>query len=169
MMQQNTAAGQIATRRCLIADDVRGSRELISRWMTQLGFVSSIASDGQSAWQWIQTNHCDLLITDLEMPGMSGLELLQKLRADGEQQVREIPAIVVTSLLDQQVGDVVQRFGGTTVVLKPLDQILMNHVVERVVRKQPLAQVYDSGQADGRNIAGISPALRALVDRANSD
>lgn len=162
-MQQNSVA-----RRCLIVDDVRGSRELLNRWMTRLGFESNVAANGQAAWQWIQNNQCDLLITDIEMPGLSGLELIRNLRSDANQWIRVMPAIVVTSLLDQQVADVVQQFGGTTVVLKPLDQTLMNHIVDRVVRAQPVGTVYESSQSEGRNICRISPALRALIDRAKS-
>ncbi|MCM2369198.1 response regulator [Aporhodopirellula aestuarii] len=155
-------------RRCVIADDVRSSREVISRWMQEIGFSISCESDGEAAWETIQQDTCDLLITDIEMPGMSGLELIRNMRADTESCVQDVPAIVVTSLLDEQVGEVVQSFGGTTVVLKPLDKAVFYQVVDRVLGHMPVSPIYESFQSEGQSASGISRSLRCLADRARS-
>ncbi|EMI47358.1 response regulator [Rhodopirellula sp. SWK7] len=154
-------------RRCVIADDVRSSREVLGRWLQEFGLITSCESDGESAWESIQQDECDLVITDIEMPGMSGLELLRNMRSDSNTRVQDLPAIVITSLLDEQVASVVQDFGGTTLVLKPLSKCVLYEVVGCVLGDRPVEPVYTSFQSE-QEASGISPSLRYLVDRARA-
>ncbi|EMI54427.1 response regulator [Rhodopirellula sallentina] len=156
-------------RRCVIADDVRSSREVLNRWLQEFGLVTSCESDGLAAWESIQEDDCDLLITDIEMPGMSGLELLNNMRSGENPRYQNMPAIVVTSLLDEQVADVVQDFGGTTLVLKPLNKTVLHEVVGCVLSQRPVEPVYMSLQSDIQEASGISPSLRYLVERARAN
>ncbi len=151
----------------MIADDVRSSREVLGRWLQEFGLITSCESDGESAWESIQQDECDLVITDIEMPGMSGLELLRNMRSDSNTRVQDLPAIVITSLLDEQVASVVQDFGGTTLVLKPLSKCVLYEVVGCVLGDRPVEPVYISFQSE-QEASGISPSLRYLVDRARA-
>ncbi|PIG91875.1 ATP-binding protein [Gloeocapsopsis sp. IPPAS B-1203] len=86
------------TARILLADDNADMREYVKRLLNQRYTVETVA-DGIAALHTIEQNSPDLVLTDLMMPHMDGLELLQALRANS--QTREIPII----LLSAQAGE----------------------------------------------------------------
>ena len=67
--------------RILVVDDDPGIRQLNSEVLIQSGYEVDAAADGMSAWHALNTDIYDLLITDHDMPKLSGVELLKKLRA----------------------------------------------------------------------------------------
>src|ERR1700733_6369666 len=69
--------------RILIVDDEDNDRDLNSRILIRAGYEVVGAVDGDAAWEAIQTQHFDLIITDYFMPKVTGVELLNKLRAAG--------------------------------------------------------------------------------------
>ncbi len=88
-------AGARLSQRVLVVDDSKATREAMRRMLEPAGYVVLSAHDGQSAWNRINEQGCDLLVTDLEMPGLGGFELLEKLRSDPRH--RELPALVISS------------------------------------------------------------------------
>ncbi|TWU31145.1 response regulator [Novipirellula artificiosorum] len=96
-------------KRCVIADDVRASREIVGKWRRACGFECRVAENGQVAWELIKEQPSDLLVTDLEMPELCGLELLEKTRQAGDESIRKMPVLVMTSLHDGQTLNIVQR------------------------------------------------------------
>ena len=84
--------------RILIIDDSREIREFITDYvLNPQNFRVEIAVDGAEGLQKALNNRPDLILTDFEMPKMSGLEVLRSLRAQGNQ----VPVILMTSLLEQ--------------------------------------------------------------------
>lgn len=83
-------------RRILVADDSVTSRTLERNILTAAGYEVEVAIDGADAWEKVRRSVPDLLITDVDMPAMSGIELTRKLRAD--RQLHLLPIILVTSL-----------------------------------------------------------------------
>ena len=83
--------------------------------LTHAGYQVDVAEDGAVAWQALQVYHYDLLITDNEMPNVSGLELLTKLKEAG----LELPVIMATGSLPEE--EFVRRpwLQPTDVLLKP--------------------------------------------------
>lgn len=69
------------TRRILVADDEPLIRRLNSEILTDAGYEVDVAADGADAWDLLERNRYDLLITDHEMPRLTGLELLKRLRS----------------------------------------------------------------------------------------
>ena len=72
-------------RRILIVDDEDNDRDLNSRLLTRAGYEVVGAVDGDAAWEAIQTQHFDLMITDNAMPKVTGIELVNKLQAAGNK------------------------------------------------------------------------------------
>ena len=70
-------------QKILVADDDEDIRLLISSTLSRAGFKVSAVADGEAAWEEMQTTHCDLLITDNEMPRLEGLQLIKRMRAAG--------------------------------------------------------------------------------------
>jgi putative two-component system response regulator len=66
----------------LIVDDEPLVRDVLSRWLSAEGFVCRAAADGASAWQSLQQQPADLVTCDINMPGISGVELLRQIKGD---------------------------------------------------------------------------------------
>ena len=76
-------------QRILLVDDERQITRVLSRGLTAKGYDVHVAADGEAALQTFGDWHPDLIITDLSMPNMNGLELCRRLRA-----FSEVPIIV---------------------------------------------------------------------------
>src|SRR3989441_9047721 len=68
-------------RTLLVADDDPGLRESLERTLTREGYRVLLASDGRAALERLQDGAIDLIVTDLKMPGLTGLELLRAAKA----------------------------------------------------------------------------------------
>ena len=73
------------SRRILIVDDEDNDRDLNSRLLIRAGYEVVGAVDGDAAWEAIQTQHFDLMITDNSLPKVTGIELVNKLHAAGNK------------------------------------------------------------------------------------
>ncbi len=80
----------------LVAEDSEITRALVTGILRGLGYRVLEADDGQMAWEMLQEHRVHLLMTDVQMPRMSGLELLSKVR--GDERYAAIPAIVLSTL-----------------------------------------------------------------------
>ncbi|HLF93954.1 MAG TPA: response regulator [Planctomycetota bacterium] len=78
----------------LIADDEEPIRRLLTRMLSKQGYEVIDCGDGETVLQAAVANRPDLILTDLEMPGVSGVEVIRRLRAD--PAVRDIPVLVLT-------------------------------------------------------------------------
>jgi diguanylate cyclase (GGDEF)-like protein/PAS domain S-box-containing protein len=103
----------------LIVDDSAANRELLSRRLEQNGYDVTIAACGAEALAHVGGGVYDLVLLDVEMPGMSGLEVLTQLRRTHSQTA--LAVIMVTGCAED--GDVVEAFrlGANDYVTKPID------------------------------------------------
>ncbi|MEL6944643.1 MAG: response regulator transcription factor [Bacteroidota bacterium] len=84
--------------------------------MRKAGFEVLLAKDGQHALDTLQTEEVDLIVADIDMPRMTGIELIQNLR---EEQKNDIPVVVISALEhDEEIMEAL-RLGGTDFVAKP--------------------------------------------------
>ncbi len=90
----------IETARILLAEDSTFYRNLLSSYLTGAGYEVLEAEDGAKAWELFQTEHIDLVITDIEMPKMNGFDLTRKIR--NESNNKDVPIIAVTSLSGEE-------------------------------------------------------------------
>ena len=92
-------------QRILIAEDSITSRALLRNILESSGYFVKTAIDGLEAFQILQSDQFDLVVSDVEMPGMNGFELTAKIKSDS--RFGQIPVILVTSLssdFDKQRG-----------------------------------------------------------------
>lgn len=103
----------------LVVDDNEMNRDLLSRRLAKKGFAVDVAEDGFKALDWIDKNPCDLVLLDIMMPGMSGIEVLEKIRET--QDGTELPIIMATAKDSREDIVGALKLGANDYVTKPID------------------------------------------------
>lgn len=118
-MAQQSDSPDSPPRRILVVDDNAMNRDLLSRRLEKRDFHVDTAEDGAAALAWLDSNPCDLVLLDIMMPGISGLEVLDRIRETRDGT--ELPIIMATAKGEQ--SDIVGalRAGANDYVTKPLE------------------------------------------------
>ena len=104
--------------RVLIVDDFSTMRRIIKNLLSDLGFNNSVeAEDGHSALAVLRQDAVELVVTDWNMPGMSGIELLRAIRAD--PQLRALPVLMVTAEAKREQIIEAAQSGVNGYIIKP--------------------------------------------------
>ncbi len=153
------------SKRCLIADDVRSSRDTVGIWLGECGFDCTLVDNGQAAWESISEHPPDLLVTDLEMPMLSGLQLLDKVRHAADHRISHLPVLIMTSLRDGKTLSIVQEMGGDGLLEKPLEKhSTLSTILELVAGQLHGQQINRSDdEHPSPGLGMISPTLRRLL------
>jgi two-component system response regulator AtoC len=114
-------------KRVLVVDDDRRMRRTLQVLIERMGLESVAAAGAAEAREQLGAARFDLVLTDLKMPGASGIDLLDELRADHSK----VPVIVITAYGTIQTAIEAMRKGASDYVLKPFD----NESLELVIRK----------------------------------
>lgn len=124
------------------------------------------ASDAAEGLQMLNEKHVDLILLDLTMPGMSGMEFLKTLRHRGEST----PVVVVSGSNTVEMAVNAMKEGATDFMLKPFDVTDLADLVERVLETQrtrrELASFRESDRLGFESIIGRSPALMEALATA---
>lgn len=116
----------------MVADDSITTRTLEKNILEAAGYKVLSASDGLDAWAQMQTETCDLLVSDVVMPRMDGIGLTQKLRAD--DHYKHLPIILVTSLdLAQDRERGIQAGADAYIVKSAFDQEKLLDTIRRLI------------------------------------
>lgn len=116
----------------MVTDDSITTRTLEKNILEAAGYIVHAASDGLDAWTQLQTEPCDLLVSDVMMPRLDGIGLATKLRAD--ERYKHLPIILVTSLdsaTDRERG--VQAGADAYIVKSALDQDQLLDTIRRLI------------------------------------
>lgn len=87
-------------KKVLLAEDTEFFRIVETQYLTRFGCDVDVVPDGNKAWEKIQTNKYDIIVTDLEMPVMNGFELLRRIKAQDEH--KHLPVVALTSLTSER-------------------------------------------------------------------
>ncbi len=104
----------------LLVDDDKNSRLLQIRRMAELNADFVEAENGQDALNVMEGIRLDLVITDIQMPVMDGLELLKRIK--GTPETKDIPVIVMSGEFGMEMRDTIFKFGGDDFVTKKVDK-----------------------------------------------
>jgi chemotaxis protein histidine kinase CheA len=104
--------------RALVIDDSRAIREAMTSMLAREGWIVDVAEDGARAWQMASQLRYDLVVTDLEMPALSGFDLIARLR--NEPRLAQIPVIVITSRASPENRRRARDLGVRALVGKPV-------------------------------------------------
>ncbi len=114
----------------LIVDDERDIRELLRRALELKGHTADLASNGGQAQELVQHREYDLVLTDIRMPGMDGLELLRSIR---DQTEGRTPCVIVTAYEEAQCAIEATRLGVRDFLVKPFQIRELHDVVEKAL------------------------------------
>lgn len=150
----------------LLADDDVNLRRVLEFQLTEAGYKVLTAQDGVEALEIFADNNFDCVITDLRMPKLSGLELLEKIKITNA----EIPVIVITAFGEVETAVAAMKAGAFDYINKPFnrDEILLT--LERALsfsetrnENRQLRELVDK-EFRLDNIIGDSPAMRTVLN-----
>jgi class 3 adenylate cyclase len=141
----------------LVVDDIAENLDIVTTRLEAQGYDVDTARNGQEAIDKTRKRHPDLLLLDVMMPGMDGIEVTRRLK--GDEATRAIPILLLTAR--SSVEDVVMGLdaGGDDYVTKPFDQVTLVARVRSLLRTKRL---YDTVQQQAAELASLN---RNLEDR----
>jgi CheY-like chemotaxis protein len=116
-------------KKILIVEDFDDSRELLALWIRRLGYDVSEAVNGLEAVQQTATFHPDLIIMDISMPRMDGIEATIHLKAD--PTTRGIPVVITTAHTQKSLINDALKLGAVEVWMKPINFIALGEMISR--------------------------------------
>ena len=123
----------------LIVDDFSTMRRIIKNLLRDLGFTNtSEADDGSSALPMLQGGNFDFLVTDWNMPGMTGIDLLKAVRAD--DKLKNLPILMVTAEAKRDQIIEAAQAGVNGYVVKPFTAAVLKEKIEKIFERLDAAK-----------------------------
>ncbi|MDP4546717.1 MAG: chemotaxis response regulator CheY [Marinobacter sp.] len=118
----------------LIVDDFSTMRRIIKNLLRDLGFTNTEeADDGNTALPMLKNGHYDFLVTDWNMPGMSGFDLLKAVRAD--ENLKNLPVLMVTAEAKRDQIVAAAQAGVNGYVVKPFTAAVLKEKIEKIFER----------------------------------
>lgn len=122
----------------LVVDDFSTMRRIIKNLLHDLGYKNvSEADDGNTALPMLKTGKFDFLITDWNMPGMPGLELLKQVRADSN--LSKLPVLMLTAEAKREQIIEAAQAGVNGYVIKPFTAVTLKEKIDKILASKPAA------------------------------
>ncbi len=118
----------------LIVDDEMRVREILSRKLTDDGYNCLTAPDGNVALKMLKTDHVELVLLDVMMPGKAGPEVLRDIKS----KYPDIAVIMVTAVADVQTAIGLMRMGAYDYIIKPIELNVLSVSLDRALEKRNL-------------------------------
>jgi two-component system chemotaxis response regulator CheY len=122
----------VAKRRVLAVDDSPAMRDLVKVTLTQAGFSVAQAADGQEALTLARDGEYEIVLADVNMPNMDGIELIRALRADS--RYRLTPILMLTTESSAEKRREGKAAGATGWIVKPFEPARLIDSLNRVLR-----------------------------------
>ena len=118
----------------LIVDDFSTMRRIIKNLLRDLGFTNTVeADDGVTAIPVLNSGSIDFLVTDWNMPGMTGIDLLRHVRAD--EKLRSLPVLMVTAEAKREQIIEAAQAGVNGYVVKPFTALALKEKIEKIFER----------------------------------
>ncbi len=118
----------------LVVDDFSTMRRIIKNLLRELGFTNvDEADDGTTALPMLRNGHYDLLITDWNMPGMSGIDLLKAVRSD--PKLAKLPVLMVTAEAKRDQILMAAQAGVNGYIVKPFTAATLKEKMEKIFER----------------------------------
>ena len=145
-------------RRVLLVDDDAPARRLLGATLRTAGFDLAAAADGAEALAAMESSPPDVLVLDLEMPGLDGAEVCRRLRASDRTALQQLPVIMLTGHTGEADEIACLTAGANDFVTKPVSRAVL---VARIETQLRLAALSDELRAQNREMARWRAAQEA--------
>ncbi|MDW7680593.1 MAG: sigma-54 dependent transcriptional regulator [bacterium] len=162
-------------KKVLLIDDDESLSRVLSYQLEQMGFIVTASTDGNTGLELLKANSFDIAITDLQLPDISGMELLQTLRRFD----KNIIVIIITAYGTVENAIEAVKLGADDYLTKPFGKETLRFTIEKAIRlrelqaeniqlKHELFDKYDFGNILGKS-AVMQNALKLAAQVAQSD
>ncbi|HBH61028.1 MAG TPA: hypothetical protein DDX85_04660 [Nitrospiraceae bacterium] len=158
-------------KRLLIVEDEETLCESLNRVLSREGYIVDTVNTAESALEIMQERPYDLIVTDIILPGMNGIELIRKIRQNNSEQI----VVVMTAYASLETAVESLRAGAYDYIVKPvmheeIKQIVKNSINQKVLQKENLllkCQLEDKYDIEIISLYK-SPSMHALIDEIKS-
>ncbi|MBN1865966.1 response regulator [Candidatus Sumerlaeota bacterium] len=147
--------------RILVVEDEAVVRDLLSEILTQQGHKVATAGDGSEALDLLRKNSFDMVLSDLQMPGLSGLDLISSIKS----RQPTLPVVVVSGYPALNKAIDAMKAGATDFITKPFRIDHIHHVVQKTLQEQRLLVENQRLMAELNNAAVIEKLNRQLSQK----
>lgn len=150
----------------LVVDDELIVRESLTKWFREDGYRVDAAESAAAALRKLQGESWNILLVDIKMPGMDGLELLQRVKEIDRNAV----VIIITAFASVETAVKALKDGAYDYITKPIDPDELNRLIDRAVKQQQLVleniRLRDavSEMRSESEIIGDSPEMRKVME-----
>ncbi|MBU4262240.1 MAG: sigma-54 dependent transcriptional regulator [Proteobacteria bacterium] len=147
----------------LVVDDELSMREFLKILLEKEGYQAVTASDGEKALKAIAMQEFDLVISDIRMPGMGGLELLDS----AKKVTPDLPFIMITAFASPEDAVQAMKHGAYDYITKPFKLSEIKSIITSAIAGQAVDPKHstDAARHDYTNIIGDSPEMRNIFDQ----
>lgn len=120
----------------LVVDDFSTMRRIVRNLLVELGFASANmqeADDGNSALAVLRSSPFDFVVTDWNMPGMTGIDLLRSIRAD--PALKSLPVLMVTAENSREQIIAAAQAGVNGYIVKPFTAVTLREKIDRIFER----------------------------------
>jgi DNA-binding NtrC family response regulator len=162
-MPSDTRTNQAHAPRILIVDDDPGQRSLLDSFLKSQGFETIVVASGDGALEVLRAEPISLMISDVRMPGMSGLETLRHAR----QEHAALPVLMVTAYADIREAVGAMRDGAVNYLPKPIDLDELLGIVQQVTGSENSSPPkFDAERQLPAHVIAKSPLMQAVFHDA---
>lgn len=155
----------------LIVDDDAANRELLKRRLARAGYTSTSVESGEEALEILKTQRFDLILLDLLMPGISGLETLEIIQQSA--RLRTIPVIMISAADDAENMVQCVLHGAEDYVAKPFNPVLLisriNACLEKVRLRQNISRQFRIFISSPGDVIPERRMLKSVIGRLNEE
>ena len=154
----------------LIVDDEESVRDSLYSWFTEDGYRVEVAEHAKKALSLLETGYFDIILTDLKMPGMDGLELLQRIKSLNKDSI----IIVMTAFASVDTAVKALKEGAFDYVTKPFDPDDLSHLIRNATRQVSLAHENETlkkrvdSLENVEDLIGKSEAIKKVLSEIES-
>ena len=123
--------------RILIVDDKAANRLILSRLLNRTGYLTLEADDGLHALKQINNRSSDLIIMDVEMPNMDGLEAIRQIRALRDPRLSSLPILAATGNPQEESQRELMTAGANAFLTKPFDAAILFKTIGQLLSPCP--------------------------------
>ncbi len=150
------------SRRILLVDDDPGVREAMSAFLRRAGYDVSVADSGEAALARAEADPFDIVVSDLKMPGMTGIELLETLRRQGNTT----PFVLLTAFGTVQTAVAAMKSGAVDFLLKPFLPAQLERILRSCLPSSPAPDDAPAGLPGGDVVVACGKAMQEILSLA---